>query len=50
MRIFSGIMLLFAAAAWPQQRQGASAMSFTLSSTAFPPGGRDPQQVHLLRR
>jgi len=44
MRIFSGIMLLLAAAAWPQQRQGASAMSFTLSSAAFPPGGEIPSK------
>jgi len=59
MKIFSGIMLLIAAAgapgkpgfgllgwgtAWSQQRQGASAMSFTLSSTAFPPGGDIPSK------
>ncbi|MFI5090955.1 MAG: YbhB/YbcL family Raf kinase inhibitor-like protein [Terriglobales bacterium] len=44
MRIFAGIMLLLAAAAWPQQRQGASAMSFTLSSTAFSPGGEIPSK------
>ncbi|MFZ3211775.1 MAG: YbhB/YbcL family Raf kinase inhibitor-like protein [Terriglobales bacterium] len=37
-------MLLLAAVAWPQQQQGASAMSFTLSSTAFPPGGEIPSK------
>jgi Raf kinase inhibitor-like YbhB/YbcL family protein len=43
-RLLAGIMLLIAAAAWSQQRQGGSAMSFKLSSTAFQPGGDIPSK------
>jgi Raf kinase inhibitor-like YbhB/YbcL family protein len=42
--IFAGIILLIAAAAWSQQRQGGSAMSFKLSSSAFQPGGDIPSK------
>jgi Raf kinase inhibitor-like YbhB/YbcL family protein len=35
--IFSGIILLTAATAWSQQRQGGSTMSFKLNSTSFQP-------------
>ncbi|HYN15098.1 MAG TPA: YbhB/YbcL family Raf kinase inhibitor-like protein [Terriglobales bacterium] len=44
MRLLAGIVLLIVAAAWSEQRQGASAMSFTLSSTAFQPGGDIPRK------
>jgi Raf kinase inhibitor-like YbhB/YbcL family protein len=43
-RIFAGIVVLFAASAWPQQPPGGSAMSLQLSSTAFPPGGDIPSK------
>jgi Raf kinase inhibitor-like YbhB/YbcL family protein len=53
-RLFTSIILLIAAAGalgllgwgtvWSEQRQGGSAMSFTLSSTAFQPGGDIPRK------
>jgi Raf kinase inhibitor-like YbhB/YbcL family protein len=42
MKIFAGIILLIAAAAWSQQPQGGSVMSFKLSTTAFQPGSDIP--------
>jgi Raf kinase inhibitor-like YbhB/YbcL family protein len=43
-RILAGIILLIAAAAWSQQRQGGSAMSFQVTSSAFQPGGDIPSK------
>jgi hypothetical protein len=44
MKIFAGVVLLIAAAAWPQARQGGSAMSFNMNTTAFQPGGDIPRK------
>jgi Raf kinase inhibitor-like YbhB/YbcL family protein len=43
-RVFIVILLLMAATCWSQERQGGSAMSFKLNSTAFQPGGDIPSK------